>query len=145
MLGLGQWSYAALQVWLAGWMQPEVLRQQAAQRLKPLFTVARMNAPLYAKLYRKLPSGMPPLHVLPVVTKHALMADVTASLTDRGPARRCAADRRPAWADGRPITAGTDHCDGRRRAGARLPADTNRRAQPACRAEQLPHAWARAR
>jgi phenylacetate-CoA ligase len=83
MLGLGQCSYAALQVWLAGWMRPEVLRQQAAQRLKSLFNVARMHAPLYAKLYRKLPSGMPSLHALPVVTKHALMADVTASLTDR--------------------------------------------------------------
>lgn len=37
MDGLGQWSYAALQVWLAGWMQPDVLREQAARRLQSLF------------------------------------------------------------------------------------------------------------
>lgn len=83
-LEFGQWTYAALEVWLGGWMRPEVLRQLAARRLQSLVDLARTQAPLYAKLYRKLPaSGTAALTELSVVTKRQLMADVTASLTDR--------------------------------------------------------------
>jgi phenylacetate-coenzyme A ligase PaaK-like adenylate-forming protein len=83
-LELSELSYATAQVWMGNWLQPETRRQQARQRLQSVIGVARAQAPLYTRLYRKLPAGGPlPLAQLPVVTKHALMDDVAASLTDR--------------------------------------------------------------
>jgi phenylacetate-coenzyme A ligase PaaK-like adenylate-forming protein len=83
-LELGELAYAALEVWLGGWMQPEVRREKARQRLQALIQIARARAPFYTRLYRDLPDGRAlALAELPVVTKQALMADVTASLTDR--------------------------------------------------------------
>lgn len=81
---LGQLGYAALDVWLGNWLQPEARRQQARRRLQTLIGIARTRAPFYAHLYRALPADDTlPLARLPVVTKQALMRDVTASLTDR--------------------------------------------------------------
>ncbi len=56
-------------------------------RLQALLKTARAQSPFYARLYRGLPEAGPSdpiaLSDLPVVTKRALMEDVTAGLTDR--------------------------------------------------------------
>jgi phenylacetate-CoA ligase len=88
-LDLGELSCATLEVWTGGWAPAAVRKQHALARLQSLVKVARAQTPFYARHYRGLQTdAMVTLTDLPVVTKRELMADVTASLTDRSITRR---------------------------------------------------------
>ena len=81
---LGELGRAATEVAIGTWSDPAVRASLAQQRLQALVRHARAHAPLHARLYRDLPADqVPRLADLPVMTKSALMADVTATLTDR--------------------------------------------------------------
>jgi phenylacetate-CoA ligase len=81
---MGHLGYAALEVGLGSLAQPAARQRLVQRRLQALVRHARQRAPFYAQLYRDLPAdAAPTLGDLPVVNKRALMADVTATLTDR--------------------------------------------------------------
>ena len=81
---LGQLGLAATAVSLGTWSDPATRARLARERLDALVRHARLHAPFYARLYRGTAGERAPsLNDLPVVTKSALMADVTATLTDR--------------------------------------------------------------
>jgi len=83
LLELGEFGFAALQIWLGGWSEPAARHEQAMNRLQALIRVARERAPLYRRLYRNLRDDRAlSLAELPVVNKSDLMADVAAGFTD---------------------------------------------------------------
>lgn len=84
MRELGQLGLATASVWLGTWSDPAARARLARERLDALVRRARLHSPFYARLYRGIAAGRTPSLVeLPVVTKTALMADLTATLTDR--------------------------------------------------------------
>ena len=86
---LGELAWAAAEVSLGTWADPAARARQAQQRLRSLVRHARANAPFYARLYDGLPDpARSRSEDLPVVTKSALMADLTATLTDRSITRQ---------------------------------------------------------
>ena len=81
----GHWSSAVIDVWSGSWADPAEIGRRARQRLLPLLRFARAHVPLYRRLHRDLaPASTLQLADLPVLRKSELMADLPASLAERG-------------------------------------------------------------
>jgi phenylacetate-coenzyme A ligase PaaK-like adenylate-forming protein len=84
-MAAAQWSVATLaaQTLLTRGMGAAAIAAAQRQRYATLVAHARMHSPFYRKRWRHLPTGVPALADLPVVTKQELMAAFDDWCTDR--------------------------------------------------------------
>jgi phenylacetate-coenzyme A ligase PaaK-like adenylate-forming protein len=77
----GRWWSSYWQVWWTRAGGAPAIGAAQRDRLAMLVAHARTHSPLYRDAYRELPLS-PPIDALPVMTKHALMADFDRWVTD---------------------------------------------------------------
>ena len=76
------------EIWWTRNAGANAVRARAAERTADLLQFARARSPFYRDAWRSLPSRIPALSALPVVTKRELMARFDDWVTDRGVDRR---------------------------------------------------------